>query len=443
MFGSQILEVAIGLILVFLLVSLILTAVRESIEAIAKTRARDLERAIAELLKDPEGSGLRRELYTHPLVFSLFPGGLAATRFDAAGKVLERAARNVPSYIPREVFSAALQDILKGELAKEAEAGAADYAKAAKAGDVRTQGSVHLLQAYKALLQVSGGDAERARKGIEQWYDASMDRASGWFKRRTQKILFLLGFGVAVLLNINAIDIAQYLATNQAAREGMVALAGQIDREHEAARAKAKSETAAPKPEASPASGNEQQGVTDNEATAAVPDENVAEANEASTPGAEAAATNEASDANQADAIGNGSAATDDGTGREEDAARIAESMGRRVQAVGLPVGWDEVQLARIEGEWKHNPVWTLLSLLIGWLMVGFAATLGAPFWFDLLGKFMVVRSTVKPTEKSPDEASKDGGTGGSPKSKPDDEDDDGGGDGGDGKDGGDKDKEG
>ena len=36
------------------------------------------------------------------------------------------------------------------------------------------------------------------------------------------------------------------------------------------------------------------------------------------------------------------------------------------------------------------------------------AISFGAPFWFDLLNRLMVVRSTVKPQEKSPPEASKD-----------------------------------
>jgi len=38
---------------------------------------------------------------------------------------------------------------------------------------------------------------------------------------------------------------------------------------------------------------------------------------------------------------------------------------------------------------------------------------LGAPFWFDLLNKMMVIRSTVKPHEKSPEEASEDRQRGG------------------------------
>ena len=40
--------------------------------------------------------------------------------------------------------------------------------------------------------------------------------------------------------------------------------------------------------------------------------------------------------------------------------------------------------------------------------MTGFALSMGAPFWFDMLNKIMVVRATVKPHEKSLDEGSKD-----------------------------------
>jgi hypothetical protein len=46
--------------------------------------------------------------------------------------------------------------------------------------------------------------------------------------------------------------------------------------------------------------------------------------------------------------------------------------------------------------------------MLLGWLLSAIAISLGAPFWFDALNKIMVVRSTVKPREKSRDESSKD-----------------------------------
>ena len=52
---------------------------------------------------------------------------------------------------------------------------------------------------------------------------------------------------------------------------------------------------------------------------------------------------------------------------------------------------------------------WGGLGLaIVGWLLTAIAMTLGAPFWFDLLNQFMVVRSTIKPREKSEVEKSKD-----------------------------------
>jgi hypothetical protein len=42
-------------------------------------------------------------------------------------------------------------------------------------------------------------------------------------------------------------------------------------------------------------------------------------------------------------------------------------------------------------------------SKLLGWLITGLAVTLGASFWFDLLSKFMTVRSTIKPKLTKPD----------------------------------------
>jgi len=49
-----------------------------------------------------------------------------------------------------------------------------------------------------------------------------------------------------------------------------------------------------------------------------------------------------------------------------------------------------------------------LIKHLLGWLLTAGAISLGAPFWFDLLNKFMVIRSTVKPFEKSQPEGSED-----------------------------------
>ena len=55
--------------------------------------------------------------------------------------------------------------------------------------------------------------------------------------------------------------------------------------------------------------------------------------------------------------------------------------------------------------QWLAFDWWLVLC---GWLATAFAVMLGAPFWFDVLNKFVVIRSTVKPHEKSPEESSED-----------------------------------
>jgi hypothetical protein len=68
MFGSQMMELAIGLVMLYLLLSLICTSIREAVEAWQKTRAADLERGFCELPQDREREGLARAFYEHPLV---------------------------------------------------------------------------------------------------------------------------------------------------------------------------------------------------------------------------------------------------------------------------------------------------------------------------------------------------------------------------------------
>ncbi|WP_211710139.1 hypothetical protein [Mucilaginibacter xinganensis] len=75
-----------------------------------------------------------------------------------------------------------------------------------------------------------------------------------------------------------------------------------------------------------------------------------------------------------------------------------------------LPLGWDNEALTSARMDPKEpDSFWnTFAGPLLGWLITAFAATLGAPFWFDMLNKVMIIRSTVKPNEKSGNEASRD-----------------------------------
>lgn len=377
MFNSSVLDIGIGLVLVYLLISVLLTSISEAIEAVLKTRASDLEKALGELFQgDP---AMLRSFYQHPLISGLYLGGYRGPRTTDASAAAGKAAaparkrsdhRNLPSYIPRETFSAVVMDLLE------------------------SKGGQRLKQAVGALAARHGVDPAATRRAVEGWYDAAMDRASGWFKRRTQLRLFIMGLAIALIGNVNSVTIAQYLAVNQEARDGLVQLVpGTLA-----------SMPAADRTVPAQAGGG---------GNAVAADGNAVADNASAT--SEAAATNAAQASGNEQASGNAQASSSDAAQRNA----WLRAQNSRLQAIGLPIGWSDPVVALMGRSFpasephsvSYIPRWilVLIILIAGYLATAFAVMLGSPFWFDILNKLMIVRSTVKPREKSPDEPPVDG----------------------------------
>src|SRR4030095_5216253 len=100
MFGSTVLEVALGIIFVYLLLSLMCSALAELLEGFRKKRASDLARGLRELFADSQGTGFVQQVYQHPLVGGFFQGHYKPG-----------FTKNLPSYIPSRTFALILLDI--------------------------------------------------------------------------------------------------------------------------------------------------------------------------------------------------------------------------------------------------------------------------------------------------------------------------------------------
>ena len=219
-----------------------------------------------------------------------------------------------------------------------------------------------LQRAVLSAVDMAQGSLDKVQANLEAWFNATMDRVSGWYKRRTQDILFWLGLSVAAALNIDAITITQRLTSDKDLRHAAVAQAEAI------------------------VSG--------------------AHAN-SGTPGDNSALTKLKNDS--------------------------FSELTKDLQDIGFPVGWELKEGRPYPSaqacQWRldkfdaiPNTVQAdtqksrecsveggvIPKLVLGWLVTALAVMLGAPFWFDILNKFMVVRSTVKPHEKSPEESSED-----------------------------------
>jgi hypothetical protein len=320
MFGSLMLDVAIGMVLVFLLLSFVASAVREGIETILRERSTFLRRGVCELLHD---ESLAAAMYNHPQVSALYRG-------DYATAIKKK---ELPSYIPSRNFALALLDIaVRGrdpQSVTEASPGSATLSLPSVRQNVHRIGSPSVQRVVLSAIDLSGGDFAKAQASIETWFDSAMDRVSGWYKHRTQRILIVIGIVVAAIANVDTIRVAHSFYNDPGQRQLAIAMAGSLVKE--------------------PA------------------------------PGTAGAST----------------------TAGQARADSLANDALRRIDALKLPVGWPD---AAINREWYMR--------ILGWLITGFAISFGAPFWFALLNRMMVVRSTVKPHEKSPEESSEDRQTG-------------------------------
>jgi hypothetical protein len=210
MFGSEILEVAIGLVFVYLLLSMICSVFNEWISRMVAMRSRDLEGGIRNLLQKED---LVYEVYKHPLVKGFYRQGL----FD---RWLKREGK--PSYIPARTFALALLDIVAPA---DPDAKPKEFDQVRDAAAKSTLLGEEMRKTVLALMDETVNDLKKARQNIENWFDDAMDQVSGWYKRKAQLIILGLALIVSLVLNADSITIANSLFGDATVRASVVAAA--------------------------------------------------------------------------------------------------------------------------------------------------------------------------------------------------------------------------
>jgi hypothetical protein len=200
MFGSQVLEVVIGVTLIYLVLSIGCSGIKEVIAAIFSLRANTLEKGVRNMLKNGPND-YTAKLFAHPLITGTAPEG------------------QKPSYISARMFSAALFDIVA-----PADNAQPRTIQSLRAGVAQIP-ELKLRSTLLNMIDTSGTDVEAARLKVEHWFDDTMARVSGWYKRMAQKIIFVLGLLLCVAINADTLMIVRELWSDQALSSAMVALA--------------------------------------------------------------------------------------------------------------------------------------------------------------------------------------------------------------------------
>lgn len=455
-----ILDVAIGTVFVFLLFSLVISALNEVILSKFDQRAKFLHMGLQELFGEASDaasrewrgnwkarltggllsnfklSGMTRTLCEHGLINALArtdkPGAESPSYIPAGSfvtallSIISRTPQGTSATAQSDVAKAArlaiggtaetaqkLIDELKKRLAAPRDSEAIEAIAAALRTAVLTPGGLdhtaenierwidaipqkQLRESLQSLFFASKKDVQKFKAAVEGWFNATMDRVSGWYKRFAQKWMIALGFLLAVLLNVDTVHIVRDLSVSPNLAKAVASQAESYVRSGE-------------------------HPMTEREA-AAFAQETLQKATEALTA---------AQGTGNPDAIAKAQQAVTDAEFAADADAKFDASIDRLSQT-GIPIGWDKGQRAAIGiGEndqpslkemfygviqfwhlpelflrfcsWFSHYARALVPMIIGWALTAIAASLGAPFWFDTLNRFVNLRNAGRPPgEKDP-----------------------------------------
>ncbi len=351
MFNSSVLDVVIGLVFIYLLYSLLATIIQEIVATKLSYRAKFLEKAIMRMLEDyePHKSMLPRIrinrmtnhkrdamkfshlFYDHPLI-----------KFLGEDPSLKK-----PSYINHAVFSKVMIDLLRGHQATAGENHAALVNKALSEGqtawgDVPVTIGKQTHSFLQSLWADSQGDLEKFRSLLENWFDETMDRVTGWYKKYIQFVLLVIGFVIAMVFNVDTIEIAGKLQKDPKLREQMVQQADAFLKVHPNLKEKLAAE---------------------NKITLSNAD-SISKANK--------------------------NIATDSALLKKQDIlmARMDSLLKEDLTKVNGLLGTGI-------NSFQPKSFGAFLLAVLGWIITALAISLGAPFWFDLLNKLMKLKSSI------------------------------------------------
>lgn len=342
MFGSAVLEVLIGLVVVFCVLSVVCSGLNETWASLFAARGRTLHRSVVNLL----GKDGAARFFAHPRIRALSPPPSSTLLQRLPRRLQDRlAALRLPSYVADATFAEVVLDLLAPVTEQHDDE---RLLRLHRLAATIPPGAPALDAQLPALLQraelATRGDAnqrsavvlEAVRSELANCFHEVGDRATGWYRRRAQWMALVFAVPIVLLTNADAIRLAKVMYQQPALRAQMATLGEQLAAQGPKPDAPKPPET--PKPPKAP----------------------------------------------------------------ELDAGR--QQLQALVERTDLPLGWPEI---RFEPNGDRTEVSLVQAIqerekLVGLLLSVLAASLGAPFWFQLLNKLVSLRSAGKAGAEAP-----------------------------------------
>ena len=196
---STLLAIIIGLILIYYVLGVIVSAVTSWILKILQTRAKDLNGYLSSLLDDKEKLD---EIMANPLITALKPIRLTPIVGFFTGKTAEYDAEKIP---PGVFFTAMLGRGIDTYQTFDEVKQAAE--KALKGLPDTSQ----LKKDITKLIDDAEGNLAQLRYSLDSWFDGVMNKATAIFTIHARRIVIALALVVTLVSGVDSIDIAQQL----------------------------------------------------------------------------------------------------------------------------------------------------------------------------------------------------------------------------------------
>lgn len=199
MFDHPIIDVALGLMLFYIVLSLVVSSVQEWLASALGMRAKNLREGIENLIDGPgSGAAFARQVYDHPLIKNLAKD------------------KKLPSYISPETLSAVLLEVVaQDRLKKSYTACTLDEVRDLAS---KIESEHPLRRVFEVFVDRADDLQENLKQRVAEWFDEGMNRVSGWYKRKVKIRLVLISAAVTILMNASSVQVATELWRNDALR---------------------------------------------------------------------------------------------------------------------------------------------------------------------------------------------------------------------------------
>jgi hypothetical protein len=404
--NNNILLILISLVFIYAVLSILVSILTEWLNHAFKARGIFLKDSIYKLLKDPQNKDYGYLFYNHVTISGL-----------------KSEPDRSPQYISSRMFAEVLIDIISQQALhnrkiqvtlspdgnKQYQMADAeiptDIMKCFQMGvdNMNPSPFTDLMQSFinKSKNEGAEGDYSKLKTHIEQWFNDYMDRVSGWYKTKQRRKFLVVGFVVAISLNVDSLHLLKVLSLDDDLKNRLVASAEQT---------------------------------VDNLAKDSTLKDNVSYQMKSVSIALETAKSKSypQEHINQLSNLLNRLETWDsihqisDSAARQE-SKQLKYALGL-VSELDIPIGWSSdaapISWTHCEEVRKKNLAilktaksqalatyinnrnndcsgWSIPKYLIGIIISGVSLSFGAPFWFDILAKFVNIRRSGKVPEEN------------------------------------------